>query len=438
MRHKLRPIAFFAVLGAASIANIAFMGASPEKLDQENRARKPWPAFDAASLAEGAYTRAIEEAFADRFLGRDAAIEAARWLSSLRGMDAGGIRLVAGSAAVDRFAGPEAPARPPPVPDPEASPDASLSPEAKPKDDSSHLAGSRLPEGASFQNSFLIVGNRGYETAGYKDEAADAYAAMITGLAALVPTARFYAMVVPSSVEYVEGERLKAINYDQTKGIAQIYAQLPPYVGRIDAAGARRRHAGEYIYHRTDHHWTALGAWYAYEELSAHMGFQPVPYERFEKEEIEGFLGTIYNGSGAPELKADPDRFVLVYPFAPYTMTVYSSNGVVWTGEAVSKAYISGFNKYLAYIDGDQAKIRIDTEAGNGRRVLVIKDSYANALVPYLIPHFEKIFVIDPRHWKGSLRDLIVDEGIGDVLFCNYYLVVSYYSGFASFVKSVY
>lgn len=306
----------------------------------------------------------------------------------------------------------------------------------------SSSAASQAKKTEVWTSKVLICENRGYETAWYTDYAADYYAKAIANLADSIGREAtevdnaeagpcMYVMVIPSAIEFLRNEKYRNLSYPQNKGIQDIYAKLPESVTAINVIPELAAHGDEYIFYKTDHHWTGLGAWYAYKATAETLGVVPYPYSAYPKESIPDFLGTMYNRTRAAELLQNPDTVELVYPFMEHTFAMLSGKDPVY-GKAVDKAYIQGFNTYLANINGDYPHSEIASSVKNGLKILILKDSYANAFIPYLIPHFEEIHIIDPRYWIGSVPSYVKEHGITDVLIFNYYLVVSVYVGFAS------
>jgi hypothetical protein len=82
-------------------------------------------------------------------------------------------------------------------------------------------------------------------------------------------------------------------------------------------------------------------------------------------------------------------------------------------------------NKYRIFISGDRPMGKVVSENKNGKKILVIKDSYGNAFVPFLVPHYEEVYVIDPRQYKNSAKELIQKEGIQEVMFVNYAFITN-------------
>lgn len=181
----------------------------------------------------------------------------------------------------------------------------------------------------------------------------------------------------------------------------------------IDIRDTLMNHKDEYIYYRTDHHWTSLGAYYAYEEWAKNAGFVPIPQEQFNITKItDSFFGTLHsklNINIKPDdiylydYKEDMD-YELVYNQANKTDTLYD----------YSK--LEGKDKYAVYMGGNNALVEISTNNNNGKRLLVIKDSFAHSFVPFAVNHYEKTFMVDFRYFNGGIEKYIEENEITDVL----------------------
>ena len=166
----------------------------------------------------------------------------------------------------------------------------------------------------------------------------------------------------------------------------------------------------EYIYYKTDHHWTTRGAYYAYEALADKLGYEAKPLDTFKPVEVENFFGTYYSKVKNPFVKPD-------------TLTYYEIDNVNMT--ILDKTYqtlydmkqFEVYDKYAAYLNGNNGLTRIETGVENGRKILILKDSYTNSLAPFLTQHFETIDLIDLRHTNISLKQVIGSEAYDDILF---------------------
>ncbi|MBQ3004291.1 MAG: hypothetical protein IJD82_11185 [Clostridia bacterium] len=180
------------------------------------------------------------------------------------------------------------------------------------------------------------------------------------------------------------------------------------YVDLIEALSA---HTGEDIYARTDHHWNALGAYYAAQALCLAADVPFATLDSFTQNSFEGFLGSVYSSWGISELKNYPETFVWYEPTQEYTAHYYSQN----YNFSFSGTLFSNSKSYVKFIYGDSYAVRVETGVQNGRKMLVIKDSFGNALAPFLISGFEEVYVVDFRDFNVNILEFIEENEITDV-----------------------
>lgn len=284
------------------------------------------------------------------------------------------------------------------------------------------------------QNSIIIQGNRAMEMYGISKEALKSYADIISTLADRCPGVRVYSLIAPTQVEFYGPEDYRTGARSQKKGIQIAYDYMSDNVITVDAWSSLAQHTDEYLYFRTDHHWTARGAYYAYLAFASVAGIDnPQPLENYESGITEDFVGTMYGFSGkAQVLKDNPD-------YIEYFMPLNGAAGEILGVDAESGA-LTGENRSLSivnpnaddyagtFIQGDQALERIITTNMNGRKILLIKESYGNCFAPFLTESFEEIFILDPRKDgvnQMSLPTFISQNGITDVIALNYALATS-------------
>ncbi|QIB70245.1 hypothetical protein Ami103574_13505 [Aminipila butyrica] len=177
-------------------------------------------------------------------------------------------------------------------------------------------------------------------------------------------------------------------------------------------------HKGEYLYYRTDHHWTTLGAYYAYRAWAETVQLEPLKRADLKAETVaKDFYGTTY--SKAAGYPVQPDRIETLAPEEETSpaMVIQTAEGEKQFDSLYDASYLSTKDKYAYFLSGNNPLTTVAGTAHNGRRMLVIKDSYANCFVPFLTAHFDEIYVADPRYYKESLLKLAEDKQITDVLF---------------------
>lgn len=174
------------------------------------------------------------------------------------------------------------------------------------------------------------------------------------------------------------------------------------------------KHQDEYIYYRTDHHWTTLGAYYAYSEWAGRTGHKALGLDSFQRETaFDDFYGTTYNKA---HIRVPMDQVELFHGPFEYGVTIDN-------GETVSDSFYfkeaakAGFNRYNVFFSKNTAEIRISTKAGTGRSLLIVKDSFANCFVPFLAGDYEEIIMVDCRYGSENVNDILKrHDGVTDVL----------------------
>lgn len=272
----------------------------------------------------------------------------------------------------------------------------------------------------------IAVGDTAYELYSYASETADKYAALVNGTAdALDGQVRVIDVMIPLSSGITLPDELygEIPSSGQKSALNKLTEKMNDNVVVVNPYENLMQHRNEYIYFRTDHHWTADGAYYAYETLCQETGMEPIGREARESVDFEGFVGSFYKDTGEdPELKEHPDTVRAYYPVSQNTSLTYTTTEgrtndwkVIWDVNDYGSSM-----KYSTFIAGDNPYTVIkNEELEDGPRCVVVKESFGNALVPFLVDHYSRIYVIDYRYWKGSLSDFAVEKGADDLYFLN-------------------
>lgn len=270
-----------------------------------------------------------------------------------------------------------------------------------------------------------ITGNRGFDIYYFSQDNADAYASMLnTVRARLNPNINVYDMIIPTSFGVCLDQNVQESLGGSYQGdaIAYMYSRISDEVKKVPVFDELVKHNSEYIYYQTDHHWSALGAYYAYRQFCQVKGVTPHELSEFQEMQFPGFLGTYYSYSNQAQALADnPDTVHAWIPMGTNTMTYTDVNGNTVEYPIVADATeFHSANKYLSFIAGDQPYERIENPAvTDGSSAVVIKESFGNALVPFLVDHYQYIHVIDYRYYYGDLTQFCIDHNINDVIFAN-------------------
>lgn len=222
-------------------------------------------------------------------------------------------------------------------------------------------------------------------------------------------------MLVPSAGQIITQYLPDFAGEYREDGIYEaLYSLLSPGVIKADVRERLRAHRDEHIYYRTDHHWTSLGAYYGYRVLAEKAGY-PV-HELFQYDKIilsRDFVGTLAAKINAPV----PADWLFTYERqgeGPVQVT-YNQEEELYHS-IYRMEYLETRDKYGVFLGGNQPLSLIRTENRRGRRLLVVKDSYAHCMVPFLLDGFEEIHLVDLRSFNLDVEEYAKDRGITDVL----------------------
>ena len=345
-------LAIFLLLCLLAFALVNALARDREYSPAENRKLAQLPKFSLSALTDGSYFAAWEDYLADQFVGRDTWITLNLQASRLLGAkEAGGVYLCADDYLM------EAPAAP--------------------------------DEEALKRNL----------------DAINAFAARHENL-------QLCMSVVPNAA-CVMAEKLPANApvRDQRQDIQDIAARVQG-VSFLNVTDALTQHADEEIYYRTDHHWTSLGAYYAFSDMAAGLGIEQ-PSEEYDVFPVtDSFEGTLAAKSGC---HAVTDVIELYVPKTDieYYVTVDGER----TATMYDREKLEEKDQYAVFLGGNDARVDITTTAETGRTLLIFKDSYANCFLQFLLPYYDRIILLDARYYYGDADSVISREGVTDVLF---------------------
>lgn len=345
-------LAIFLLLCLLAFALVNALARDREYSPAENRKLAQLPKFSLSALTDGSYFAAWEDYLADQFVGRDTWITLNLQASRLLGAkEAGGVYLCADDYLME-----------PPA----------------------------APDGEALKRNL---------------DAINAFAARHENL-------QLCMSVVPNAA-CVMAEKLPANApvRDQRQDIQDIAARVQG-VSFLDVTDALTQHADEAIYYRTDHHWTSLGAYYAFSDMAAGLGIEQ-PSEEYDVFPVtDSFEGTFASKSGC---HAVTDVIELYVPKTDieYYVTVDGER----TATMYDREKLEEKDQYAVFLGGNDARVDITTTAETGRTLLIFKDSYANCFLQFLLPYYDRIILLDARYYYGDADSVISREGVTDVLF---------------------
>ncbi len=403
----------------------------------EKRELNRFPSFTLDSLADGSYTAAISSWYSDTEPYRDTLMELSMQFRDLLGIRLGeqNIQYVSQekNAAVET-AGEEQ--------DPvvaaekqehaEAAEDSVKSVKAFEHvdaeggiDDVAKVASSGIILVGSGENVRALMGFFGTERGGAK------YAEVINQYGATFgKSVKVWCMPIPTSTEFYCPEDAAKFTKKQWPVFNSIFSNLSNGVRAVDIYSVLAQHTDEPIYLRTDHHWAPLGAYYAAQEFARVAGVPFGDLSRYEEHVVHRFVGSMYGYSQNVAVKKAPEDFVYHIPTEVEYTTTYVNYTLDEefhvTGESrpYKSKYFFSFKDgsgaaYTTFMGGDIKLTKVETSTHNGRRLLVFKDSFGNAVPGYLFYSFEEIHVADFRYFTKDVVSYVDENHITDILFAN-------------------
>ena len=239
-----------------------------------------------------------------------------------------------------------------------------------------------------------------------------------------------YCMVIPTAVALYCPDSLRYKTNDEQATLNALYGVLDPDVEGVRLLPVLQERKAENIYSRTDHHWAPLGAFYAAKEFARRAKVDFRPLSAYDMKVVKNFVGTMYKFSGNVAVKNAPEDFVYYTPrdvsyralFSEYIFNARKQ--VVGEREPVEGSFFRQYADgngaaYCTFMGGDTELTKVTTSTANGRKLMILKDSYGNALPGYLFSSFEEIYVVDYRYFRQHIVAYAQDHGITDVLFAN-------------------
>ena len=260
------------------------------------------------------------------------------------------------------------------------------------------------------ENNGVLFADGGYLVTSPKYESLSLYEKNLSAIKAFCSErertgADTYVFFAPRGADVLSAYLPKNYPSDELSGVWRTARTTLPNL--ITATGEMRQKAsdGEDAWFRTDHHWTHLGAYECYASLGDALGYTPLPLEYWNIECVsESFLGTVYSKSGVRS--ATPDSIYLPISDTELTLTYHSDKKKTSTLYDTQK--LLGADKYSVYLGGNFDHVSVRADGAERPRLTLIKDSFANSVIPYLAEHFD-LEIYDLRYFKGSIKDELAD-----------------------------
>lgn len=243
----------------------------------------------------------------------------------------------------------------------------------------------------------------------------------INNLAERFKNPEYYVLVAPTSAGiYLDKLPNNAPQVQQKEAVIDyIYGSLSDNITSIDVYNNLYASKDEYIYYRNDHHWTSLGAYYAYNTAIQKLGFTPIPYSKFNIEHAsDDFKGTFYSKSLYNGIKADTiDIYTMDKSKGIQSMVVNDGTSETTFNTLYDRSYLDTKDKYGTFLSENNPIVTVKTNVQNDKKILIIKDSYANSVVPFLAEHYSEITILDLRYIGITSENIVNINDYNQVLF---------------------
>lgn len=423
---KRYALPFFLVLALLTVISLA-VPLRPTVSYSEKRELAKFPAFSADALFSGEYFDGISLWFSDTFPGREQWLDVSQSLASLHGYSE---IAIAGPLDEMEVIPPDSSAEPgtssavleEPLATTQEDPvntDATEAAETLSRIDVTEIDVNDIYLGKAIQ-----IGDAGFNQLSISTVMSDKYAKTLSDFADRMAQEgiRVISAPAPTSVGIMVPEayleQLRCTPQDEM--LDYMHGQMSDNVLKVDTVRKLLEHNGEYIYYRTDHHWSALGAYYAYEALCEATAMEAVPLEDMMYQNQGEMIGSIYGKVPYPK-RLKKDELECWIPTGNITMyrseTTFSEFPMI---RDVSNQKSEG--KYCAFLASDAPVVHIVNEdLPDGPNCLVVKDSFGNCYVPYLSQNYHNVYAIDYRkYWDRSMADFARKYDIDDVIVAPY------------------
>ena len=438
-------LAFAAIMAVGAFIGLLFF-VRPKKSIAEKRELAKFPSFTITSFLDGSYFESVSLWYSDTYPMRDKLVSADQGLKSLYGIETG-TQVVGGNTKGDDI--PEVDKDSIKQTSTEAATDTSVDTSTEDpeiglpagKTDSKTNKGNSSgktsvqtvepPDSKAMDEAFqkqlqdnlYVKDGAAYSLYYFVQDSATEYIDALNNAAAkLSGVANVYDILIPnnSGVLLSDDDLAKLGGSDQKQAI-EYYYSLMQGVKTVDIFDTLKSHNDEYIYFRTDHHWTADGAFYAYEEFCKAKGITEIPREKRKKDTFEGFLGSFYSNLQNQDMKKNPDTIYAYEPIGTNDMTYWNDDGSEQKWNVIMD--VNGWDKgtlYSTFVGGDTPMAVIENpNVTDGSTCVVMKESYGNAFIPFLVDHYSTIYILDYRYSNVNVIDFVKEKQADDLICIN-------------------
>lgn len=424
-------IAVFSFLLAGFSAFLMF-GKRPVISETENRKLTEFPEFSFKNLVSGTFTNGLADYYNDTVPMRKYLKNSAASIKELAGIELGGVKVYTVNTKPSGNNTPAAPvtSTAPVTSSAETDSENSVTQAAEESTVTETVAETAAPvteapapppeendgDAGELSNNIMIYKKRGIPIYYGSFENGARYASIVNEYKQrLGDGVNVFSMVCPTSMSFYWPENSDISHGSEAENLENIKNNLSG-VTDINTIPVLNEHKDEHIYSRTDHHWQARGAYYAAKLFAETAGVPFADISEYEEVTVPGYVGTLYGFSGAAVLNDNPEDFVFYRPRNNYITRYYTpSFEYRYEGPLLVEAYGSAL--YCTFMGSDEEIVHVETDAPNERTLFIIKDSYGNALVPFLTGSYKNIFVVDMRYFNLNIIQFMQEHNATDLLF---------------------
>ena len=433
MRRKLSFLVtlwWVILCGVIGICMLLFANRTPVLSEQENRTLSGMPRFSWDAMKNGEISESFESFLTDQFFLRSAVVDGANTVKHL--FSALTVDELLNVEGEEVFVPDNQVAKEPEAAAP--AEEATQSTEQEPTQQTQTNA----PAVAAGDSANIWLNHKdGTKTALFTYDKTDLEkaASVLNRYAALLPVGgKLHVMLAPRA----QTANKLALHLDSESGwTSEVEASLQSLVSKnvvVHSAYDILQNdmlGGDYLYFRTDHHWTARGAYLIADSMLKSDGYQTVPLADYKEKTIEGYLGSIYLHGRNAKLKELVDTIEVFYPLLPAqsfrVSNAYKKNELPVIDETQTN--------YLVFLGGTVGPYRVlDGGYHTGRTMLMVCDSFGNSIAPFFLPYYDDVYMVDFRdeyytrdEARGSVKDYVRRLGIDDI-----YIVLSESNGVGS------
>ena len=431
--HNLGIILFAGVMLLGAFLGLLFF-ARPKTSEKEKRSLAKYPSFTMKTFLNGEYFSDVSTWYSDTYPFRDALVSADQKLKGLYGIESKTM-MVGEEKQADEIpdindnteavtetttaATTEAATG-----DTEAGATTEATTEKVREVDPPDSKGMDEEIQNQIQQNLYVKGDAAYSVYYFGKENCTNYVAALNNVAAeLKGQTTVYNILVPnnSGVMLSEDELSKLAGSDQEQAIDYYYSIESDDVKTVDTIKTLREHNDEYLYFRTDHHWTQLAAYYVYQNFCKVKGIEAHDLSYYDKKEFKNFLGTFYSTLGNSNMEANPDTVDAYVPKGTNDMTFWDTDGKEWNWNVIYDVDSwASSSKYMTFIGGDRPMEVIENpQIKDGSSCVVLKESYGNCFVPFLVDHYQTVYVLDYRYTTVNVLDFVKEKQADDLIIIN-------------------